>query len=109
MQRDFREPRSRRADPRHQVLSGIATGLSSVVAPMYISESAPKQIRGSLAVCFNLIILVSLTIAFWINYAVSNWTDISDAQWRVPMGVQMAPGGCCYSSGCSSNLRARGT
>lgn len=82
--------------PSPQVIAGIATGLSSVVAPMYISESAPKQIRGSLAVCFNLVILASLTTAFWINYGVSEWTDVSDKQWRVPMGVQMIPGGLLF-------------
>ena len=63
---------------------------------MYISESAPKQIRGSLAVCFNLVILISLTIAFWINYAVSEWKNPDDSQWRVPMGVQMIPGGLLF-------------
>jgi hypothetical protein len=97
-----------------RVIAGIATGLCSVVAPMYVSENAPKAIRGSLATCFNLIILISLSLAFWINvspffalpamdplskmlkviqYGVSLWSVPSDTQWRVPMGVQMVPGG----------------
>lgn len=64
---------------------------------MYISESAPKQIRGSLAVCFNLVILTSLTIAFWINYGVSEWQTLEDAQWRIPMGIQMVPGALLFA------------
>lgn len=50
-----------------RVIAGIATGLSSAVAPMYVSENAPKAIRGALATCFNLVIVTCLTIAFWIN------------------------------------------
>ncbi|KAK9465760.1 quinate permease [Lipomyces arxii] len=77
-----------------RVFSGIATGACSVLGPMYISENAPKNLRGSLAVCFNMTILVCLTIAFWINYGVSKWTGpLTDAQWRVPMAMQFVPGG----------------
>ncbi|KIY45595.1 quinate permease [Fistulina hepatica ATCC 64428] len=76
-----------------RLLAGIATGLTSVVSPMYISENAPKAVRGALATCFNLIILISLSIAFWINYAMSKWSHTSDRQWRIPMGIQMIPGG----------------
>jgi MFS family permease len=54
-----------------RVIAGIATGLCSVIAPMYVSENAPKAIRGSLATCFNLILLVSLSLAFWINVRIS--------------------------------------
>lgn len=54
-----------------RVIAGIATGLCSVIAPMYVSENAPKAIRGSLATCFNLILLISLSLAFWINVRIS--------------------------------------
>jgi hypothetical protein len=40
--------------------------------------------------------LISLSIAFWINYAVSKWSHPSDAQWRTPMGIQMIPGGLLF-------------
>jgi MFS family permease len=50
-----------------RVISGIATGLCSVIPPMYVSETAPKAIRGALTTCFNLILLISLSLAFWIN------------------------------------------
>lgn len=71
---------------------------------MYVSENAPKALRGSLATTFNLIILISLSIAFWINYAVSKWSHPSDAQWRIPMGIQMIPGGLLFlgKTRCSS-------
>lgn len=76
-----------------RVIAGVATGLTAVLAPMYVSENAPKAIRGALATCFNLIILISLSLAFWINYGVSKWKNPGDSQWRVPMAVQMIPGG----------------
>ncbi|KAJ5624277.1 quinate permease [Penicillium lagena] len=76
-----------------RVIAGIATGLCSVVAPMYISETTPKAIRGAMTTCFNLIIVTSLSLAFWINYAVSIWSNPSNKQWRIPMAIQMIPGG----------------
>lgn len=76
-----------------RVIAGIATGLTSVVAPMYVSENAPKGIRGACATCFNLVILLCLSIAFWINYGMSVWHTTSNRQWRIPMGTQMIPGG----------------
>ncbi|KAK2768305.1 hypothetical protein FQN54_000158 [Arachnomyces sp. PD_36] len=74
----------------------IATGLCSAIAPMYVSEIAPKPIRGACATCFNMIILISLSIAFWINYAVSKYKNPDDSQWRIPMAIQMIPGGLLF-------------
>lgn len=48
-------------------ITAIAVGLCSVITPMYVSQNAPKAIRGSLATCFNLIVLISLLLTFWIN------------------------------------------
>lgn len=80
-----------------RVIAGIATGLCSTVAPMYVSENAPKAIRGACATCFNLVLLISLSLAFWINYGVSTWKDTtSNRQWRIPMGIQMIPGGFLF-------------
>ncbi|KAL1844890.1 hypothetical protein VTK73DRAFT_1571 [Phialemonium thermophilum] len=76
-----------------RVIAGLATGLCSTIAPMYISEVAPKAIRGALATSFNLILLVSLSLAFWINYGVSRWKNPTDKQWRISMAVQIIPGG----------------
>lgn len=42
---------------------------------------------------YNLLIILSLMLAFWINYGVSLWPSTSgDKQWRVAMGIQLIPG-----------------
>lgn len=56
-----------------RVIGGVAVGIGSIVAPMYVSEIAPKAIRGSLETTFNLIDLISLSLAFWINVSTGDW------------------------------------
>jgi hypothetical protein len=93
------------------VASYQALQLVCALAPMYVSETPPKAIRGALTTCFNLILLISLYLAFWINvsfnfqsffsqslsnpsqYGVSVWTHPSEKQWRIPMAIQMITGG----------------
>jgi MFS family permease len=42
---------------------------------------------------YNLLIIMSLMLAFFINYGVSLWpTTSGNDQWRVAMGIQLIPG-----------------
>lgn len=45
---------------------------------------------------YNLMIITSLMLAFWVNYGVSKWSlpgvEYDNAQWRTSMGIQLAPG-----------------
>lgn len=60
-----------------------------MVAPLYISEIAPPEIRGTLLVLQELCIVTGIVIAFYITYATrhiqSHWS------WRLPFLIQMAP------------------
>ena len=77
-------------------IGGMAVGATSMVVPQFLSENAPKSIRGSMTASYNLNILMSLMLAFWINYGVSLWkgpnVDHNDTQWRIAMGIQLIPG-----------------
>ncbi|KAH6887516.1 general substrate transporter [Thelonectria olida] len=49
-------------------ITGIAIGIASTVNPLYVSENAPRGIRGLLTGFYQLSIVTGLTPAFWINY-----------------------------------------
>ena len=77
-------------------VAGLGVGATSMLAPQFLAENAPKSIRGSMTATYNLMILLSLMLAFWINYGVSLWSGPTiaenDAQWRVALGIQLIPG-----------------
>lgn len=76
-------------------VAGCGVGASSMLTPQFLAENAPKSIRGSMTATYNLMILFSLMLAFWINYGVSKWTapaNHESKQWRVSMGIQLIPG-----------------
>ncbi len=67
---------------------GIAVGTASFVSPMYISELAPKKIRGGVT-SFNQLMVVSGILAAY----VAAWTlkDVTD-NWRWMLGLGALPG-----------------
>lgn len=54
-----------------RIIGGIAVGAASVVAPAYISEVAPAQIRGRLASLQQMAIVVGIFVAFLVNYMIA--------------------------------------
>ncbi len=71
-----------------RVVGGLGIGISTVVAPMYISEIAPPKYRGRLAGMFQFNIVFGILIAF-----VSNWllAGVGDNAWRWMLGVAAFP------------------
>src|SRR4051812_16733709 len=49
-------------------LGGIAIGVSTIAAPLYISEIAPPEHRGRLAGMFQFNIVFGILVAFFSNY-----------------------------------------
>lgn len=60
-----------------------------MVAPLYISEISPPEIRGTLLVLQELSIVTGIVIAFYLTYGTrymhGNWA------WRLPFLIQMTP------------------
>src|SRR5262249_38896228 len=54
-----------------RVIGGLGIGISTVVAPMYISEIAPPKQRGRLAGMFQFNIVFGIVVAFASNYLLS--------------------------------------
>src|SRR5437867_9331661 len=66
---------------------GIAIGLSSVAAPLYIAELAPAGRRGTLVSLFQL----AVTIGILASYVVDRMLAPTQA-WRTMLGVAVIPG-----------------
>jgi MFS transporter, SP family, arabinose:H+ symporter len=71
-----------------RVIGGLGIGISTVVAPMYISEIAPPKHRGRLAGMFQFNIVFGILIAFVSNALLSG---IGQNAWRWMLGVAAFP------------------
>ncbi len=69
-------------------LGGLGIGISTVVAPAYVSEIAPANKRGSLVALYQFNIVFGILMAFVSNYFLQ---DIGDSAWRWMMGVGSIP------------------
>ncbi|KAJ4299375.1 hypothetical protein N0V90_004620 [Kalmusia sp. IMI 367209] len=74
-----------------RLLAGISVGIASTVNPLYVSENAPRGIRGLLTGLYQLTLVSGLTIAFWINYG-SNLHLHGHVQYVLPLALQAVPG-----------------
>ncbi|KAJ5682851.1 hypothetical protein N7462_006016 [Penicillium macrosclerotiorum] len=77
-------------------VAGMGVGASSMLTPQFLAENSPKSVRGSMTATYNLMIVTSLMLAFWVNYGVSKWyfsgVEHDNGQWRTAMGIQLIPG-----------------
>jgi SP family arabinose:H+ symporter-like MFS transporter len=71
-----------------RVIGGLGIGISTVVAPMYISEIAPPKQRGRLAGMFQFNIVFGILIAFVSNALLAG---IGEHAWRWMLGVAAFP------------------
>ncbi len=71
-----------------RVVGGLGIGISTVVAPMYISEIAPPKYRGRLAGMFQFNIVFGILIAFVSNALLAG---IGENAWRWMLGVAAFP------------------
>lgn len=69
-------------------IGGLGIGVSTVAAPLYISEIAPPAWRGRLAGAFQFNIVFGILVAFASNYFLR---DIGDSAWRWMLGVAAFP------------------
>ena len=79
-----------------RVLGGLAVGAASILVPAYISEIAPRRVRGRLATLQQLAIVLGLFIAFLSNYLIARasggaeeifWLGFQAWQWMFWMEI----------------------
>ncbi|QEL18020.1 sugar porter family MFS transporter [Limnoglobus roseus] len=71
-----------------RLLGGIGIGVSTVAAPLYISEISPPAYRGRLAGMFQFNIVFGIIVAFLSNYLLEG---IGENAWRWMLGVAAFP------------------
>ncbi len=69
-----------------RVLLGLAVGIASFTAPLYLSEIAPEHIRGSMISMYQLMITIGILAAFLSDTALSY-----SGQWRWMLGIITIP------------------
>src|SRR5260221_7397769 len=69
-------------------IGGLGIGISTVAAPLYISEIAPPAYRGRLAGMFQFNIVFGIIVAFASNYFLK---DVGQNAWRWMLGVAAFP------------------
>jgi sugar porter (SP) family MFS transporter len=69
-------------------IGGLGIGISTVAAPLYISEIAPPAYRGRLAGMFQFNIVFGIIVAFVSNFFLQ---DIGEQAWRWMLGVAAFP------------------
>lgn len=69
-------------------LGGVGIGISTVAAPLYISEISPPAYRGRLAGMFQFNIVFGIVVAFLSNYLLEG---VGENAWRWMLGVAAFP------------------
>jgi SP family galactose:H+ symporter-like MFS transporter len=70
-----------------RVVLGVAIGLASFTAPLYLAEVAPEYIRGAMISTYQLMITIGILVAFLSDTAFSY-----SGAWRWMLGVIAIPG-----------------
>jgi len=71
-------------------IGGMGVGVSTVAAPLFISEIAPAKDRGKLAGLFQFNIVFGILIAFFSNYLIALFFEY-DIAWRWMLGIESLP------------------
>lgn len=71
-----------------RIIGGVAVGIVSTLAPVYIAEVAPARYRGMLVSFNQLAIVIGILIAFFTNYFL---VDTGENNWRWMLSVMAAP------------------
>jgi sugar porter (SP) family MFS transporter len=71
-----------------RLVLGLAVGSASFIAPMFISEIAPRRLRGGLVAVNQLMLTSGILIAYIANWALKDVVD----NWRWMLGISVLPG-----------------
>ncbi|KAF5376018.1 hypothetical protein D9757_008838 [Collybiopsis confluens] len=76
-----------------RVISGVGIGGISAVAPTFVSECSPKEVRGRITGLFQIMVATGVMLSYFINFGVSTNIVSGPKIWRIPFGFQLVPAG----------------
>lgn len=84
-----------------RMIGGFGVGAALIIAPMYIAEIAPAEIRGRMVSFNQLNIVIGISAAFFTNYLIltlgqsdAAWTEalrLGEWNWRWMVGIETLP------------------
>jgi len=75
-------------------LLGIAVGIASFTAPLYLSEISPQSVRGSMISMYQLMITIGIVMAFLSNTWLASYATfggVTGGHWRIMLGIIAIP------------------
>lgn len=73
---------------------GIAIGVASFTAPLYLSEISPQRVRGSMISMYQLMITIGIVLAFLSNTWLAKYAvfgGVTGGHWRLMLGIVSIP------------------
>ncbi len=74
----------------YRMVGGLGIGVVSIVCPIYISEVAPAEKRGTLVSLYQLAITLGFLLAYLANYLILKGTSTAE-YWRPMLGAEAIP------------------
>lgn len=73
-----------------RLLEGLAIGQTTTIGPTYMSEVAPRQIRGTCGCIFAGAVYLGIMLGYFANYGTAlHVSAASRAQWAVPTALKL--------------------
>jgi len=69
-----------------RLVAGFGVGFVSAINILYMSEVAPRKVRGAIVSCYQFAITIGIMLASCVGYATQNRMDTG--AFRIPIGVQ---------------------
>lgn len=73
-----------------RIVTGLAIGSTSVLTPMFISESSPLKIRGAMIAFYQLMITAGILFGNLTNFGCKNNYANTDKEWLIPVNLGFA-------------------
>ena len=73
---------------------GVAVGVASFTAPLYLSEVSPQSVRGSMISMYQLMITIGIVLAFLSNTWLASYATfggVTGGHWRIMLGIIAIP------------------
>ena len=70
-----------------RLVAGFGVGFVSAIIILYMSEIAPRKVRGAIVSGYQFCITIGLLLAACVTYGTENYTN--SGSYRIPIGLQM--------------------